>query len=181
MYLDIKTKNDRAKLRLKLQLKSAHFRRLKLKLKLQERWLLPTERASAVKTIVWWKKSWQYVQPFWYNTRVWQTDWRTDRIWIAKTWTSTRLMHVKNGCSYSTFQRSFDWKWELTVDTRTVVASVLIAVDRRTKLIARCIDRLIDAPSFWNIAGFIIPHLCLAPPQGVTPSEFREYFLYTQN
>ena len=49
---------------------------------------------------------------------------------------------------------------------------MLIAVDRRTKLIARCIDRLIDAPFFRNIAVFIIPYLCLAPPQG---SEFREY------
>ena len=25
------------------------------------------------------KKAWQYVQPFWYNTSVWQTDRRTDR------------------------------------------------------------------------------------------------------
>jgi len=25
------------------------------------------------------KKAWQYVQPFWYSTRVWQTDRRTDR------------------------------------------------------------------------------------------------------
>ena len=85
-------------------------------------------------------------------------------------------MHVKNGCSYSAFQCSFDWKWELTVDTRTADASVLIAVDRRTKLIARCIDRLIDAPCFWNIAGFIIPHLCLAPPQGVTRRNFANIF-----
>ena len=57
---------------------------------LQESWLLPTERASAVKTRMnglscGEKKSWQYVQPFWYNTSVWQTDRRTDRIWIAKT------------------------------------------------------------------------------------------------
>ena len=64
----------------------------------------------------------------------------------------------------------------ITVDTWTAVASVLIAVDRRTKLIARCIDRLIDAPFFSEISPFLSypMHLCLAPPRGVTPSEFRE-------
>ena len=65
----------------------------------QKSWLLPTERASAVKTRMN-GLSWQYVQPFWYNTSVWQTDGRTDRIWIAKTWTCFELL--RGWCT---------WKW----------------------------------------------------------------------
>ena len=34
------------------------------------------------------KKAWQYVQPFWYNTSVWQTERRTDVQPIAKTYFS---------------------------------------------------------------------------------------------
>ena len=35
--------------------------------------------------------------------------------------------------------------------------------------------RLRDIANYWSkIANYVIPHLYLAPPQGVTPSEFRE-------
>ena len=39
------------------------------------------------------------------------------------------------------------------------------------------LHRLRDIATFWSkIANFFIPHLYLAPPQGVTPSEFRDMF-----
>ena len=98
----------------------------------QESWLLPTERASVVKTrmngyhVV--KKSWQSVLPFWYITSVWQTDGRTDRIWIAKTCSEL----LRGWCP---------WKWMFIFHFSVFIWLEMRINGRYTDRGRECVDR----------------------------------------
>ena len=81
------------------------------------------------KKLEWWayqtvKEFRWYVQPFWYNTRVWRTDGRTDGIGVAYTRYSINAVARKNACSHTFSTKQLSCKRSRSVDSYSPFCSI---------------------------------------------------------
>ena len=95
-------------------------------------------------------------------------------------WAAARLMHVKMDVHIPLFSVHLTGNKINGRYTDRGRECVDRSRPSHYKLIARCIDRLIDAPFFWNIAVFIIPTSVWRPRRGWPRRNFANILIHTK-